>query len=177
MKKETYEHITAPLRSNQKLANVIIALNKTITLAIYIAYPALLIWLFLTDGRMGLIVNFSENGLFIRALFVPLVSFILLSVFRTAVNAKRPYEVFGMSPILAKDTQGKSFPSRHVFSIFVIAMTFLFILGSPVLGITILILGILLSVARVILGVHFPRDVIAGALFGIIAGIIGFYLV
>ena len=177
MKKETYEHITAPLRSNQKLANVIIALNKTITLAIYIAYPALLIWLFLTDGRMGLIVNFSENGLFIRALFVPLVSFILLSVFRTAVNAKRPYEVFDISPILAKNTKGKSFPSRHVFSIFVIAMTFLFILGSPVLGITILILGILLSVARVILGVHFPRDVIAGALFGIIAGIIGFYLV
>ncbi len=177
MKKETYEHITAPLRSNPRLANAIVAVNKTITMAIYIAYPALLIWLFLTNARAGLVANALEDGLFARALIVPLVSFILLSILRAAINAKRPYEVFETSPILAKNTQGKSFPSRHVFSIFVIAMTFLFALDSPLAGIIILVMGILLGIVRVMLGVHFPKDVVAGALLGITAGLLGFYLI
>ena len=124
MKKETYERITAPFRTNSKRAQTINVINKAITYAIYVAYPLLLIWLFFTEVDQGLIVDFMNNGLFIRALAVPLVSFVLLSVLRKALNAKRPYEVFGLDPIIPKKTKGKSFPSRHVFSIFVIEITF-----------------------------------------------------
>ena len=66
-------------------------------------------------------------------------------------------------------------PSRHVFSAFVIGMAFLHM--NIVLGIIILIIGCLMAVIRVIVGVHFPRDVIAGAVIGILSGIIGFYLI
>ena len=43
-------------------------------------------------------------------------------------------------------------------------------------GILFLILGVLLAVIRVIGGVHFPRDVAAGAAIGILVGILGFYI-
>lgn len=176
MKKETYERITEPFRTNPKLAQTINIINKAITYVIYVAYPLLLIWLFLTEVNQGPIVDFMNNGLFVRALAVPLVSFILLSVLRKAIDAKRPYEVFGLDPIIPKKTKGKSFPSRHVFSIFVIGMTFLAVLKSPVFGIVILIMGVFLAIIRVVSGVHFPRDVIAGMILGILSGVIGFYL-
>ena len=176
MKKETYERITTPFRTNSKRAQTINVINKAITYAIYVAYPLLLIWLFFTEVDQGLIVDFMNNGLFIRALAVPLVSFVLLSVLRKALNAKRPYEVFGLDPIIPKKTKGKSFPSRHVFSIFVIGMTFLAVLKSPVFGIIILIMGAFLAIIRVVSGVQFPRDVIAGMILGILSGVIGFYL-
>ena len=39
------------------------------------------------------------------------------------------------------------------------------------------IAGILLAWSRVAGGVHFPRDVIAGALIGVFSGVIGYYVI
>ena len=47
-------------------------------------------------------------------------------------------------------------------------MTFLWL--CPPAGAVFLIVGVLLALCRVIGGVHFPRDVIAGAAAGIAAG-------
>ena len=44
-------------------------------------------------------------------------------------------------------------------------------------GPVILMLGVALAAIRVIAGVHFPRDVIAGALAGILLGYVGFWLI
>jgi membrane-associated phospholipid phosphatase len=44
-------------------------------------------------------------------------------------------------------------------------------------GILIGIAGILLAWSRVAGGVHFPRDVIAGALIGVFSGVIGYYVI
>ena len=74
-----------------------------------------------------------------------------------------------------KDAPGKSFPSRHVFSIFVIAVTVFWVWPLP--GILVGIAGAILSWCRVAGGVHFPRDVIAGALIGIGCGVIGYYVI
>ena len=38
------------------------------------------------------------------------------------------------------------------------------------------LLGVVLAVLRVIGGVHEPRDVIAGALAGILCGVLGYYV-
>ncbi|MCH5268162.1 MAG: phosphatase PAP2 family protein [Lachnospiraceae bacterium] len=100
---------------------------------------------------------------------VPAVSLMAVSLFRRLVNAKRPYEVYGFTPLIPKETQGKSFPSRHVFSIFVIGTTLFFV--SPSHAVAIWVMGILLAIVRVISGLHFPRDVIAGAGIGIVCGL------
>lgn len=165
MTKETYIRITEPLRNNPKRAAVIHICNRILTGLVFVSYPALLLWLFRNQ----------EQSL-IRAILVPFDSFIILTIFRVFVNAKRPYEVFDIPPVIAKDTRGRSFPSRHVFSVFIIAMTFFAVCPVPVFGGVIFVLGILLAVVRVFAGVHFPRDVIAGAIFGITAGYIGYFL-
>lgn len=101
----------------------------------------------------------------------PAVSFVFVSIFRAKYAAPRPYEIYDFVPLLPKDTKAKSFPSRHVFSIFVIATVIVFV--HPVCGSVLLCLGVILAVLRVVMGVHFPKDVIAGAVIGIVCGITG----
>lgn len=103
------------------------------------------------------------------------VSFVGLSVVRKIINAPRPYEKFDMSPVLEKDTKGKSFPSRHVFSVFIIAMTIFYEHSGA--GVLLGIIGLLLGIVRVLVGVHEPKDIIVGALAGIVCGIVGYYVI
>lgn len=99
----------------------------------------------------------------------------LLSVFRYVYCAPRPYEVFDLPPMLNKNTKGKSFPSRHVFSAFVIAFTVFWY--YPVPGAILGVLGVIMATVRVLGGVHFIKDVVVGAVFGIISGVVGFYII
>ncbi|MCD8501681.1 MAG: phosphatase PAP2 family protein [Bacillaceae bacterium] len=164
MKKETYERMTSSLRKKPKGVKGINLLNKCLTLFVYCAYPCLLIVLaILHDERLW------------SAFATPAISFVLVSVFRKYYNAPRPYETLDIVPLISKDTIGKSFPSRHVFSVFVIAMVFLSI--SSRLGIAFLIIGSFLAIVRVIGGVHYLKDVIAGAAVGILSGLLGLYFI
>lgn len=163
MTKETYIKITQPFRDNPNMARGIHMANKICTLMMYLAYPILVIYMF-----------WQKDTDVARVLMVPSNSFIILSVFRYMVNRPRPYERFELPPVIAKDTKGKSFPSRHVFSAMVIAMTYL--LASPWswLGLIFVVVAVLLAIVRVISGVHYPSDVIAGAGFAVVAAVVGY---
>lgn len=161
MTKEQYERWSAPFRTpfREKCLNVG---NRVLTMTCYITYPLTLLWLWVGKDSHAL-----------RALLVPAVSFVLLSLFRRFYNAKRPYEQMDIRPLIHKDSKGKSFPSRHVFSVFIIAVTYLWM--NPAVGGVFLAVGVLLALCRVIGGVHYPRDVLAGALFGIFSGLLGYF--
>ena len=47
----------------------------------------------------------------------------------------------------------------------------------PELGAAVLALSVLLGAARVASGVHFPKDVLVGALVGVLSAVAGFSLV
>lgn len=164
MTKETYLKMTESFRGNPKRQKAIILIDSILTKIAYIAYPVLLAALYLQ----------KDTGL-ARAVLVPGISFVVISVFRYLYCAPRPYEVFDLPPVIPKDTRGKSFPSRHVFSIFIIGITFFW--KMPLAGVLIGAAGIFMAVVRVLGGVHFPKDVIAGAALGILAGLVGFYWV
>ena len=174
MQKQTYQHMTESLLARPHLAKGIIAANKAITYAIYLAYPSLICWLAYASIASGF-ADERQTALLLKAVLVPALGFALLSVFRKAVDAPRPYEVFDLPPVMPKGTKGKSFPSRHVFSIFVIGVAFTACCPIGWAGPAILVLGVLLAGIRVITGVHFPKDVIAGALLALLWGVIGFY--
>ena len=86
-----------------------------------------------------------------------------------------PYDKLHFQPILNKHKHGESFPSRHVFSVFVIAMAFYYTC-VPV-GVVLTVFGVLMAAVRVAGGVHFPRDVAAGAAVGIVSGVLGFFVI
>ena len=99
------------------------------------------------------------------------VPFVIVSLLRRLINAPRPYEIYSFYEEKPRDGKGKSFPSRHVFSAFVIG-TLLFSVSIPLAVVT-LTLGVGLAVCRVLLGIHFIRDVVAGGLIGALSGVIG----
>ncbi len=163
MTKDTYVKMTQPFRDNSRMAKGIHIANKVCTMCMYITYPLLVIYMFLK----------AEDDL-LRAIVVPGVNFVLLTIFRKFFNRPRPYETFEIPPVIPKDTKGKSFPSRHVFSSMVIAMTFLLVSPWPVIGVVFVVLTVLLAIVRVLSGVHYPSDVIAGALYAIVVAIVGY---
>lgn len=163
MNEQIYNKLTAPFYSHPHGLRLIRGLNKLCTGIIYLTYPIVL-----------LILALTRETRFWRVLLTPAITFILVSFCRHYINAPRPYELLAITPIIAKDTKGQSFPSRHVFSAFVIATILYHI--SHLLGVMLLIFGTLLALMRVIGGVHFPKDVIAGALLGIFFGFLGFLI-
>lgn len=138
--------------------------NVLVTRIIYVAFLMLLaILLVKKDERI------------VRVVLVTGISFGLVSVFRHFYNEKRPYTIYDFQPVVKKNKTGESMPSRHVFSGFVIGMAFLYI--QPYFSIPVFICSLIMCFGRVVAGVHFPKDVIAGAMIGIISGIIGFFVI
>lgn len=103
------------------------------------------------------------------------IPFVVLSAVRHALDLPRPFEIYGLEPLLPRETPGRSFPSRHVFSIFVIGTCFCWL--EPWIGCALLSLGAVLGALRVASAVHFERDVLVGAAFGVLSGVIGFGLI
>ncbi|MBP3309138.1 MAG: phosphatase PAP2 family protein [Clostridia bacterium] len=99
------------------------------------------------------------------------VPFVAVSVMRRLLNSKRPYELLPFFSTPPKAKLGQSFPSRHVFSVFVIGSVLL--ASNLTVGLLLLLAGILLAAVRVLLGIHFVKDVAAGAVIGVISGIGG----
>ena len=128
------------------------------------AYCALLFLSFYNSIYEGLAVLLSAA-----------LPFFVVGFVRMMIDAPRPYELYSFYETKPKERQGRSFPSRHTYSSFVIALiSFLY---SVPLGIALLLMGIALSASRVLLGIHFIRDVVAGAAVGIISGLLGIFFV
>lgn len=60
-----------------------------------------------------------------------------------------------------------SFPSDHALFAFAVAAAFYFA-GHKKIGIALYIVAFIISVSRVVVGVHFPLDVIVGGLLGVL---------
>ena len=157
MKQEFYDRLAAPFEASERKKNCLLRVNHILTDVVYLIYPALLLYLVV-----------CRDSRFWRVLLVPAVTFVLVSLFRKKFNAPRPYEKWQVKPLIPKDTKGNSFPSRHVFSIFVIGTTIAW--QCMWAAVIVWALGIVLAVTRVAGGVHFPKDVIAGMCIGIILG-------
>lgn len=110
--------------------------------------------------------------MFTKCIVVPATAFIVVSIFRKLIDSPRPYTKYDITPLINKDKIGESFPSRHTLSAFLITMTGFYVC-FPV-GIVLAVISSVLAATRVISGVHFTKDVIAGALIGILLGLIYF---
>lgn len=158
-----YEKISVPFKKHRGLKVALILYNKISTLAIAAAYLIFAVLLAVNgDWR---VLPFTVPSA---------VGFIAVSFLRFLINRPRPYEVLGIEPLIDKKTHGRSMPSRHLFSAFSIAVAFFFL--SPWVGIVIALLGVILGFVRVILGVHFPSDVLVGAILGGVLTVLGMYL-
>ena len=157
MTAEGYAQLTRWWRAHPAALGVLIAVNSGLKYLGYLVYPLLLVLLALSD-----------TGHLLVALAFPLAGFVLTTVLRIVVGERRPYEALDIEPLIHKDTVGKSFPSRHMYSIAAIAMAWASCC-VPV-GVCLLALTAVMGWIRVLGGVHYTHDVIAGALLGLAFG-------
>lgn len=118
-----------------------------------------LLWWLGTDywKRLALVMLI---GIVITALIVLLIKF--------TVRRRRPEGEWGR---IYRSTDPHSFPSGHAARSAMLAVIALG-LGPIWLGLSLLLWAPLVSLARIILGVHYPSDILAGMALGIIMGVL-----
>lgn len=158
MYKEKYEKKAARIRRHPLLLSLIRTANLLFTVTGFAAYPLLLL------------IKVRKSGLkAFPYVLIPGAAFVIVSIARKRIGRKRPYESHEISPLIDKESTGNSFPSRHVFSLFLIA--FLWFSVSPPAACCLAAAAVILAVIRVLAGVHYITDVIAGALLGILSAL------
>ena len=164
MTEKRYHAVQQWFKARPTALKLMLAANQLLTVVVYLAYLIMLA-----------VLAFSLDNRLWRAAIVPAVVFLSGSAIRSIINAPRPYEVYHTPALVNKDLEGQSFPSRHMFSAAVLAMCGLWL--SKPLGIALGVVVVLMAPIRVLCGVHFIRDVVAGVLFGAVGGWIGFWVI
>jgi len=88
-------------------------------------------------------------------------------IMKAIILVPRPFVTLHLTPLYMETSS--SFPSSHV--ILTMTLTILVWKLNRKLGIVFLIFTILTAFSRMIIGVHYPTDLLAGACFGLIFGL------
>jgi membrane-associated phospholipid phosphatase len=158
--KERFATTLYKVYKNETLTEALRVLSYAIVLGVLYAFAYQLV------GFIG--ASYMQA---VRLAVVCGVPFVIVSLMRRIINMPRPYEVYDFYDKPPKNKCGRSFPSRHVFSAFVIGTSICFY--NLFVGMLLCSLGVILCICRVLLGIHFIKDTVAGALIGIAGGVIG----
>lgn len=158
-----YEKNATFYQARPALQHALQPVSHVITGLCGVAYCILLYFAFTTP---------FEVSTLIPLLSAPALCLLIVSVLRISIARPRPYAEQGANIVplsKKKDGENNSFPSRHVACAFVIATVFLPLM--PWVGICLLALSTVLAYVRFSLGLHYPSDLIFGALIGILCGL------
>lgn len=103
-------------------------------------------------------------------LFSGVVSYLGAYVIKHIVEAPRPGEVLQDLPMLLQKAAGTAFPSGHTALVFGIAIALFFY--DRFLGIAALVVALLVGLARVASGLHWPIDILGGIVVGGIVALV-----
>ena len=132
-----------------------------IFIAEYLPYALLLLFVyFLWFGRPA---ERRLDRLFLAAFALILSRGILTEIIRFAVGRPRPFTALEFSPLI-EPVASFSFPSGHAAVFFAIGM--LMLLFRRRWGAWFLVLAAVMGAARVFAGVHWPLDILGGAIIG-----------
>lgn len=97
------------------------------------------------------------------------VSHIPVAIVKKLYPRIRPYLALPGTNTFRKPLSDHSFPSGHTTAIF--SATVPFMLQSPLLALPLLPVAMIVGFSRIYLGLHYPTDVLAGAVIGTSAAI------
>jgi undecaprenyl-diphosphatase len=107
------------------------------------------------------------------------LSGLIVNLMKIAVDRPRPKDHFAKTNTAVHTPLGtphdRSFPSGHTQTAFGAAsyISCIYPIASPLF----MVLACLVGLSRIAIGVHFPLDVVAGALFGTLFSLAAFFLV
>lgn len=136
-----------------------------IFLAEYILYIVGIIFLILLIWKRNRLMVIST------VVSVALSRLVIAEIIKNFLHQARPYIVLEtVNKLIVENKDFQSFPSGHAAIFFAIATAVYFF--NKKLGIVFFIIAILVGVARMFVGVHWPSDILAGAVIGVISAII-----
>ena len=177
MTPEQYARIRDWLDARPTLRQLVLFCNHWLPAVPFVCYPVLLVilnvqWFALLRVGSAAALDFMQQ--IARAILVPGITFWFGTALRARLDRPRPYEQPGFVPLVQKETKGRSFPSRHALSAAVLAAVWLYF--YPPVGVCMVLVALAICALRVLAGVHFIRDVAAGAAFGFILGVFGMWV-
>lgn len=136
-----------------------------IFIAEYIPYIIFLAFLWLAVLQIG----WRSKLFFLSEAFIALILSrgLITEIIRFFYYSPRPFEVLGFQPLI-QESLG-SMPSGH--AAFFFALSIIIYFYNRRWGIWFFIVSILISLARIFVGVHWPIDIVAGAAIGIFSAL------
>jgi membrane-associated phospholipid phosphatase len=161
--KKLYEKNAAFYQKHPKAKKILVLGNFALTFFFIFTYGAFVLYAFIKPLAW-------ED--WVKILLFPGICLALITVLRLAIQRDRPYSEKGanITPLLQKTGKDNgSFPSRHTACAFIISLVIL--AYFPWLGFSLFPFALLLSYARFALGLHYPTDLLGGAILAFVCGI------
>ena len=106
-------------------------------------------------------------------LYALILSGIIAGLVKLTFHSPRPFTILENVRQLAVPTEPNSFPSGHSASTLAVVTVLVWMLReNKVIVVLLALFAFLIGFSRVYIGLHYPLDVLTGALIGIISGII-----
>lgn len=145
------------------LSNINFFAKISLFLSYEVAYLTLFfifIWAFLRKGKR----MFSFSILFLSGFF----AWLFANILKYITHIERPFMKLDIIPLVFE--KGYSFPSVHTSIFFALAFATYFL--NKKMGIFIYIIAMMVGFSRMIIGVHYPIDILGGMVLGILVGFI-----
>lgn len=124
---------------------------------------------------LALIFYFTESKFFAYSMIFGVITLgLMIEVMKLCIRRVRPYIKLKKIRIVGSRASGRSFPSGHTGQAFFLASLIVhYFQVNGYLWIFLYATALLVGITRIYVGMHYPRDVIAGAILGTAWGIIG----
>lgn len=144
-------------------------------------------WLMLGFTQIGngifailfaLILFYKKNYMIsYQILLGTLTLWFVVTLLKLLIQRTRPYIKIEKIRIIGSRARGSSFPSGHTSQAFFMTTILLhYYQASAPISIVFYILALFVGITRVYVGMHYPRDVLGGAILGTTWGLIGVIL-
>ena len=121
------------------------------------------------------LVAWKKPDLLISALIASIFAGLISSTLKPLFDLARPTDILNISSyhLIGPKISGHSFPSGHTLSAFAIASSLVFFYKKQFVTISMILFASLVGLSRIMLGVHWPIDVLMGATLGLACGYAG----
>lgn len=125
---------------------------------IWILFAGLFV-LWIVDGKI-------KKEQILHALFSLILAWAVAEIIKALFPTTRPFVTNGKFPLTLTVPGGASFPSGHTAAVFALAVSIW--LHKKKLGLWYIVGAVLVGIARILSNVHYPIDILGGAVLGIL---------